>query len=80
MNKLTLDLSGCYYKDILVGDLLYVIGDDRFYKITKMEWDESWIIIHSKDVFSYAGDIDETLPKTEFRLYRERYVKPFGLK
>ena len=28
MNKLTLDISGCYYKDILVGDLLYVIGDD----------------------------------------------------
>ena len=43
MNKLTLDLSGCYYKDILVGDLLYVIGDDRFYKITKVEFDESWI-------------------------------------
>ena len=79
MNKLTLDLSGCYYKDILVGDLLYVIGDDRFYKITKVEWNESWIIIHS-DEFSYAGDMDETLPKTEFRLYRERYVKPFGLK
>ena len=79
MNKLTLDLSGCYYKDILVNDLLYVIGDDRFYKITKVEFNESWIILHSGE-FSYAGDIDETLPKTEFRLYRERYAKPFGLK
>ena len=79
MNKLTLDLSGCYYKDILVGDLLYVIGDDIFYKITKVEWNESWIILRSGE-FSYAGDIDETLPKTEFRLYRERYAKPFGLK
>ena len=77
MNKLTLDLSGCYYKDILVGDLLYVIGDDRFYKITKVEFNESWIILHSNDIFSYAGDIDETLPRTEFRLYRERYVAPF---
>ena len=47
MNKLTLDLSGCYYKDILVGDLLYVIGDDRFYKITKVEFNESWIILYS---------------------------------
>lgn len=78
MNKLTLDLSGCYYKDILVGDVLYVIGDDRFYRITRTEWTESWIIIHSGE-FSYAGDIDETLPKTEFRLFRERYAKPFGL-
>lgn len=79
MNKLTLDLSGCYYKDILVGDLLYVIGDDRFYKITKVEFTESWIILHSNGEFSYAGDIDETLPKTEFRLYRERYVAPFDI-
>ena len=78
MNKLTLDLSGCYYKDILVGDLLYVIGDDIFYKITKVEFNKSWIIIHS-GIFSYAGDIDETLPKTEFRLYRERYAKPFEI-
>ena len=77
MNKLTLDLSGCYYKDILVGDLLYVIGDDRFYKITKVEFNKSWII-HS-GIFSYAGDIDEALPKTEFRLYRERYVAPFEI-
>ena len=79
MNKLTLDLSGCYYKDILVGDLLYVIGDDRFYKITKVEFDMPWIILHSGE-FSYAGDIEETLPKTEFRLFRERYAEPFGLK
>ena len=78
MNKLALDLSGCYYKDILVNDLLYVIGDDRFYKITRTDWNESWIIIHSGE-FSYAGGIDETLPKTEFRLYRERYVAPFGI-
>ena len=78
MNKLTLDLSGCYYKDILVGDVLYVIGDDRFYKINKVEFNESWIIIHSGE-FSYAGDINETLPKTEFRLYRTRYAEPFDL-
>ena len=73
MNKLTLDLSGCYYKDILVGDLLYVMGDDRFCRISKVEFNESWIIIYSGE-FRYAGDIDETLPKTEFRLYRERYI------
>ena len=79
MNKLTLDLSGCYYKDILVGDLLYAIGDDRFYKITKVEFNESWIILHSNDTFSCGGDIDETLPKTEFRLYRERYAAPFDV-
>ena len=78
MNKLTLDLSGCYYKDILIADLLYVIGDDRFYKISKVEFNESWSILHSGE-FSYAGDIDETLPKTEFRLYRERYVAPFDV-
>ncbi len=79
MNKLTLDISGCYYKDILVGDLLYVIGDDIFYKITKVEFNESWIILHSNGMLSYAGDIEETLPKTEFRLYRERYVAPFEI-
>ena len=79
MNKLTLDLSGCYYKDILVNDLLYIIGDDIFYEITKVEFNESWIILHSNGMFSYAGDIDETLPKTEFRLYRERYVAPFDI-
>ena len=79
MNNLLMDLSGCYYKDILVGDFLYVIRDDRFCKITSTDWDASWIIIHSGD-FSYAGDIEETLPKTEFRLYRERYAEPFGLK
>ena len=78
MNKLTLDLSGCYYKDILIDDLLYVIGDDRFYRITKVEFNKSWITVHNGE-FSYVGDIDETLPKTEFRLYRERYVKPFSL-
>ena len=76
MNKLTLDLSGCYYKDILVGDLLYIIGDDIFYKITKVEFNGIWIIVHSGE-FSYAGDNEETLPKTEFRLFRERYAKPF---
>ena len=76
MNKLTLDLSGCYYRDILINDLLYVIGDDRFYKITKVEFNGIWIILHSEE-FSYAGDIDETLPRTEFRLYRERYAKPY---
>ncbi len=78
MNKLTLDLSGCYYKDILVNDLLYVIGEDIFYRISKVEFNESWIILHS-GIFSYAGDIDETLPKTEFRLYRERNVAPFDI-
>ena len=36
--------------------------------------------IHSNGMFSYAGDMEETLPKNEFRLYRERYAKPFGLK
>ena len=79
MNKITLDLSGCYYKDILVGDLLYVIGDDIFYKITRTDCTGSWIDIYSGE-FSYTGDIEETLPKTEFRLYRERYAEPFGLK
>ncbi len=73
MNKLILDLSGCYYKDILIDDLLYVIGDDIFYKITKVEFNKSWITVHNGE-FSYVGDIDETLPKTEFRLYRERYL------
>ena len=79
MNNLTLDLSGCYYKAILVGDLLYIIGDDRFCKISKVEFNESWIILHSNDMFSYAGDIDEALSKMEFRLYRERYVAPFDI-
>lgn len=46
-----------------------------FYKITKVEFNESWIILHSNDMFSYAGDIEETLPKTEFRLYRERDIR-----
>ena len=72
MNKLTLDLSGCYYKDILVGDLLYVIGDDIFYRITKVEFNKSWITVQNGE-FSYVGDIEETLPKNEFRLYRERF-------
>ena len=68
-----LDLSGIYAEDILVGDILYYIPNDLFYKIIRVGIEGDWIVLYTNnDEFYWALDKTERLNKDDFRLYRER--------
>ena len=69
-----IDLTEIYAEDILVGDILYSIPNDLFYKITRVV-KEDWIILYTDtNEFSWALDKTERLDKDDFRLYRKRVM------
>ena len=70
-----LDLSGIYAEDILVGDILYYIPNDLFYKIIRIDIEGDWRVLYTDtNEFSWALDKTERLGKDNFRLYRERVM------
>lgn len=71
-----IDISEIYAMDILVGDILYSIPNDLFYKITRVV-KEDWIILYTDTdtgEFSWGLNKTERLNKYEFRLYRKRML------
>ena len=70
-----IDLTEIYAEDILVGDILYYIPNDLFYKIIRIDTEGDWIILYTDtNEFSWALDKTERLDKDDFRLYRKRVM------
>lgn len=70
-----IDLTEIYAEDILVGDILYYIPNDLFYKIIRIDTEGDWIILYTDtNEFSWALDKTERLSKDDFRLYRKRVM------
>ena len=70
-----IDLTEIYAEDILVGDILYYIPNDLFYKIIRIDTEGDWRVLYTDtNEFSWALDKTERLSKDDFRLYRKRVM------